>query len=830
MIERLAEYYRKYWLSRPGYTALVFLVLVVLAIAGMPRFHLDASADSLLLDGDPDLEYYREMAQRYRIKDSLVVLYRPEQELGSATVLKQLQVLSRELQGIQGIKSVFSIINAPLLYSPKVDIAKLQTETKTIMSEGTDPQLALTEFQTSPIYRDTLVGPDGRTTGLLLNLDVDNDYLETIGKRDQLRRLQRQQAISSEQRQQLEVLNEQVTAQRENNKHRLWQTISAVREAVKPFQHQAVIYIGGATLVGYEMMEFIRSDIKHFSIMVILLVVLVLIYVFRHWQLVLLPMLSCSICIASMIGILGWLGWSVTVISSNFISMLFILCLVICIHIQVRYRELVADCPNLSREQLVVETFKKMLMPCWYSAVTTIIAFSSLVISRIQPVIDFGWMMSIGTLLSFLVCFSVVLTGLLLLPPLPLNYQRYQRRLNLSPLSRWVQNAPLSIGVIGILLTAFALYGMSQLQVENRFVDFFKEDTEMVRSIVAIDKNLGGTMPFDILIDAPSIDSQEPVLTDSDEDYDDLFDQEDEAEDEGLISYWWSRSGLEEIEKLHDFLESQQEIGKVLSLATGYKLAKDLVATDLNDVTLAVLRRELGDTLSQHLLTPYLNEAQKQTRLSMRIRESTQGLSHQEMLVRIKNYALNEMQLQPEQLHFTGLLQMYNNLLVSLYQSQILTLGAVFIGILIAVLLLLRSLRVALIAILPNMIAALVVLGIMGLFGISLDFMTITIAAITIGIGIDYSIHYIYRFRQELERLKGDYLEAMHCTHKSIGHSISYTAITISVGFLILVFSQFKPSIYFGVLISIAMLTSLVGVLTLLPMLLLQSKPFNSRV
>jgi len=196
------------------------------------------------------------------------------------------------------------------------------------------------------------------------------------------------------------------------------------------------------------------------------------------------------------------------------------------------------------------------------------------------------------------------------------------------------------------------------------------------------------------------------------------------------------------------------------------------------------------------------------------------------LLEQIHDHLTNEMGFAEEEVHLTGLLVMYNNMLQSLFKSQILTLGTVFVAILIMFLFLFRSLKFALVALAPNLLAAGAVLGSMGLIGIPLDIMTITIAAITVGIGVDHAIHYVHRFRKEFP-VDRDYIATMYRCHGSIGKAMYYTSVIIIFGFSILALSNFNPSIYFGLLTAGAMLASLLGSMLLLPRLIILVKPMG---
>ena len=461
----------------------------------------------------------------------------------------------------------------------------------------------------------------------------------------------------------------------------------------------------------------------------------------------------------------------------------------------------------------------------------------SLLMSGIRPVIDFGWMMTIGLVVAFFLSFVLLPAGLMILPkgePRDRGDQSAAMTLRFSRLAELHGGKVLLVALLAGLISVF---GITQLQVENRFIDYFHEDSEIHQGMKVIDQELGGTVTLDIILDADPawMASEEETLEDDPfadpeaEVEDDPFADDpfaDESTEKAPESYWFTLNGLDEIRKLHNYLESLPEVGKVQSLAITYQLAQDINGGRLNNFELNVMRRMLSDDITDFLIRPYLSDEHQQARISLRVKETTPDLRRAELVEKIRTYTIDEVGLKPEQVNFTGMLVLYNNMLQSLFQSQIATIGVVFVSIMLMILLLFRSFKIALIAILPNMLAASVVLGGMGLAGIPLDMMTITIAAITVGVGVDQAIQYFYRFRQEFAQT-GSYVESMHNSHASIGRAMYYTSTTIIVGFSILALSEFIPSIYFGLLTAFAMFAAVLGSLTLLPKLILLLKPLG---
>ncbi|MDB4262727.1 MMPL family transporter, partial [Porticoccaceae bacterium] len=594
---------------------------------------------------------------------------------------------------------------------------------------------------------------------------------------------------------------------------------------------------------------------------ILLFIIATLALIFRQIRWVVLPLATCTFCLITILGFLSWIDWRLTVISSNFVSLLLIITLALTIHLIVRYRELQSQKPDATQHQLVSETVISMAKPCLYSVLTTIVAFMSLVVSNIRPVIDFGWMMTMGISLALVVTFVVIPAGMMLFGKGKNAGENDNSAAITTKFSQFTEHNGTLVLLIATALTALSIYGVSRLEVENRFIDYFRADTEIYQGMEIIDTAMGGTTPLDIIIQAPTFAAIETTAFDdgteasaeygyedsgyedadeySDDGYgeddsygedsgygDELSFEEAPAEDALKDTYWFSSTGLADLAKLQTFIDAQPEVGKVSSLVQIYDVASDLSGHRLNDFEIAFMRKSLGPEIYQQMVAPYLIEDLDEARIQLRAMETGGELRRADLLKKINDYAVNEVGIAQEDIRFTGILVLYNNMLQSLYRSQILTLGAVFVGIMLMFLVLFRSLKISVIAILPNFLAAGIVLGGMGISGIPLDMMTITIAAITVGIGVDHAIHYLTRFSREF-KVDGNYIASMHRAHASIGQALFYTAMTIIIGFSILALSNFIPSVYFGLLTGLAMTAALLGSMTLLPKLILMSKPFG---
>ena len=298
-------------------------------------------------------------------------------------------------------------------------------------------------------------------------------------------------------------------------------------------------------------------------------------------------------------------------------------------------------------------------------------------------------------------------------------------------------------------------------------------------------------------------------------------------EEENDEKYWFTKDKIDKIKRVHNYLDSIEAVGKVLSFSSIIEVATKLNNNkSLGSLEMGVLYTKIPDTIKKEIVDPYISIKDSEARISLRIKDSLDGLRRNELINKINFDLENELGLKKDEFKLGGVLILFNNLLQSLFKSQILTLGFVMVGILLMFLILFRNIKISLIGVVPNFIAAFFILGIIGMAKIPLDMMTITIAAITIGIAVDNSIHYIYRFKEELNNFK-DYNKTIKYCHSTVGIAILNTSITIVFGFSILILSNFIPTIYFGVFTGIAMLLAMISVLTLLPSLLLVFKPFK---
>ncbi|MBL7154348.1 MAG: MMPL family transporter [Phycisphaerae bacterium] len=820
-----------------GYPVIVIVCMLV-AVAFLAHkarnFRLDASAETLVLENDEDLRYSRLVAARYGQGDFLVLTYSPQNDLFSDETLAELAKLRDDLLEMENIVSVRSILDVPLLQSPPLSIKQLTEELPTLTSPTADKDLAKIELSESPLYRDLLLSSDIKTTALLINLARDQVYNDLLGQRNRLRRMKADAAITPAQNAELKRITEQCRQYRDQWRRRRHQDIVEIRAIADSYRRDATLFLGGVGMIADDMITFIRNDLKLFGIGVMLFLIIMLGIIFRSKRWIFLPMLCCLVSAVWMIGLLGWFGWEVTVISSNFISLQLIMTMAIAIHLIVRYRELLRDNPDAPNAQLILDTVLLKLKPCIYAVLTTIVGFGSLALSDILPVSAFGWMMIAGLTVSLIVTFLLFPAALILIPKKPIKTSRRDRFSLTACLAQFTE----AHGTLIVALSVFALIagivGISRLGVENCFIDYFKEKTEIYQGMKLIDQRLGGTTPLDVVIDFEEPNESPPPIeaasagTDSEPDefaeFEEFNDLDKAANDE---KYWFTADKTDRIKEVHKYLEALPETGKVLSLANVLEIAESLKdGKPLDSFELALLYSETPDEFKTMLTMPYVSVEHNQARFWVRVRDSEKTLRRNELIKKIKAELPALLDLPAQNVHLSGMLVLYNNMLQSLFGSQILTLGLTVLVLTAMFLILFRSLPIALIAISANILPIAVVLGVMGWLNIPLDMMTMTIAAIGVGIAVDDTIHYIHRFKEEFQKDR-NYLKTMHRCHRSIGHAMYYTSATIIIGFSILALSNFIPSVLFGLLTGLAMIMALLAALTLLPQMLIMAKPLG---
>ena len=816
----LSSIYKKVIIDSPKISLVFISILLSFFLYFAKNFNLDASSDALLLEGDKDLKYLREINERYGSKDFLVLTYSPVSSFTDEETIINLQFFKSKLEKLSWVESIITIIDVPLLKSTDEPLMERLKNYKTLSYPDIDKKRGFEEILNSPIYKDYVISQDGKTSGIVVYIKEDKKLKEYIKiKNDYFNRMLDKELGDKEKGKYKIFLKEYEQYKNVYNKKN-HQNINEIREVINKYGENAKIHLGGIPMIADDMMSYIKNDIVVFGIGVFLFIVATLWFVFRNIKWVIMPLLGCSVSVALMIGLLGLIGWKVTVISSNFIALMLILNMAMNIHLTVRFLQLRKEFNDLGKNEAILETCKKMFMPILYTVLTTICAFLSLIFSGIKPIIDFGWMMTLGLTVSILVTFSLLPSLLsIFASDSDISIKDTEKSKLTNILANFSKNNTKIIFSSAIIVVVLSVFGISKLQVENSFINYFDSETEIYKGMKKIDDQLGGTTPLDVIIKFPPKNNDE---TEEDE-----FSEWDEDTDENSSTYWFTRNKIDRILQVHDYLDSLPEIGKVLSFGSIIRVAEDLNKKKLQSLEIAVLYSKIPNEIKKEIISPYISVENNEARISVRVRDSLKDLRRNDLINKIESDLNNKLKLKKEEYKIAGVLILFNNLLQSLFKSQILTLGVVMLGISMMFFILFRNFTLSIIGVTPNFIAAFFILGIIGMLGIPLDMMTITIAAITIGIAVDNSIHYIYRFKEEFNKIK-DYKLTVDRCHSTVGIAILNTSITIVFGFSILILSNFIPTIYFGIFTGIAMLLALISVLTLLPKLILVFKPFGN--
>ena len=798
----ISKLYQSVVLKNPK-IIITILIAVALCFGYYSKdFRLDASSETLLIEGDPDLKYLQEINERFGAKEFLVLTLTPKEKITSENTINNILSLKYKIQSLDWVHNTVTILDIPLLDSSDEPLMDRIKNFRTLKDENIDKERGFQEILNSPVFRNFVISEDSKTTGIIVNI----------------KQKEKPQFSAFDNKQEIERYKDSLKKERHQN-------IVEIREIIKSFEDIGKIHLGGIPMIADDMMTFIKSDIMVFGLGVFLFIILTLWYVFRNLVWIIIPISSCFFSVIIMMGFLGIMNWKVTVISSNFIALMLILTMAMNIHMSTRFLQLRTKFPNSSLLEIITQTTEKMVWPIIYTVLTTMCAFMSLIFSEIKPIIDFGLMMSFGLLTSFIVTFSLLPTLLNIFDYQKVEVEEKSFSSFTNALSKYSINNVKLILSISIILIILSIFGISKLKVENSFINYFSKDTEIYKGMKLIDEKLGGTTPLNIIL---KFDNEEIEVVSEEEDQFEDWDEESNEDDQS--KYWFTKDKIDRIKNVHLYLEKLDYVGKVLSFYSIIEIATKLNNDkELGTLEMGVLYSKLPETIKKEIVDPYISVKNNEARINLRIKDSSENLRRNQLINKINSELKSEIGLKDESFKLGGVLILFNNLLQSLFKSQILTLGLVMLGIFLMFLILFRNIKISLIGVIPNFIAAFAILGLIGLLNIPLDMMTITIAAITIGIAVDNSIHYIYRFIEEYKK-NNNYNEVINTCHSTVGIAILNTSITIVFGFSILILSNFIPTIYFGIFTGIAMLLAMILVLTLLPSLIILIKPFGIKM
>ncbi|MDR2790982.1 MAG: MMPL family transporter [Campylobacteraceae bacterium] len=817
----LRKLYEGFVLKFPIFVLSALLLIIAALAYQSTKLEVDASAETLLLEGDADLQFMREVSARYPSGlDMLIVSFAPESDLLSPKSLRSIDEISKDLKKIERVDSVMSILDVPLLENGSSAIKELINDITTLRSSYANLEKAREELLTSPIYSENIVSKDLKTTAIVVMLKPDTIYADLLAKRNQAR-AKAEQNRTKENEEALTAAIGEFKHYRDELRIKEKETIIQIRAVLKEHKDDGALFLGGVNMIAVDMITFVKSDLVYFGAILFALLALILWIIFRQARYVVLPLLICILSIVSTAGILGFFGWEVTVISSNFVALQLILTISIVLHLIVRYRELASKYPKVAQKELVLLTVLSKANPSFFAVFTTIIGFLSLMLSNIKPVINLGWMMASGITMSLIIAFAAFPVILMLIPKKAL-YTKFEKEFALSRLCAAIVDKH-GFFIIGtaVCMIIFTIVGIQKIRVENSFINYFKPSTQIYQGMQNIDQNLGGTTPMDVIVRF----NTEEMAEGGEDDFEAEF-----TEDKNDPKYWFTPKVTNTALKVHDYFENNEFVGKVQSLGTMLKVGERLNGgRELDSFELALIYEKLPEKYRDMILSPYISIENNELRFTMRLIDSDPNLKRNELIQKADEDLKGIVTPDIGTYRLSGAMVLYNNMLQSLFKSQILTLGAVALVFFIIFIPLFSSVKASLTAIFSNLVPMGVVFGFMGFAGIPLDMMTITVAAISIGMGVDNTIHYIYRFKEELRLHGGDYTKAMYASHNSAGYAMYYTTISTALGFGVLVFSNFIPTIYFGMLTVAVMIMVFFGAIILLPRLLLIFKPFKIR-
>lgn len=656
--------------------------------------------------------------------------------------IAKLQEIEKKLLKIKGIKSTLSILNAPLFLSDEKSI-----------NDGANLVKAKEEISKNEFYLGNLVSKDFLVADFLIFANNPDELIKTL----------------------------------------------------KDFANENDLILGGMSVIASDMIAYVKSDLYVYGIGLFVLLSLAIFIFFRSFYFVFICMFICLISLFSTTGILALIGYNITVISSNYVALVLIITISVIVHLLSHFSELLNYNKYNDRITNVRHTLLAKAKPSFFAILTTVVGFLSLVFSGIKPISELGVMMSIGISVSLFLCYLFLPYLLLAKKDFKNVYFAKEPKILLFCAKTAIYHRKI-VYFVCLIIIIFASISIPKLSVENSFVNYFKDSSDIKKGLLLIDEKLGGTLPLDVIV----------KFNDEDEKEEDEFAEFLEDNDK----YYLTPSKVEVLKKVHNFLKEQEYVGSVLSLYSLLDFAKTInQGKDIDGFLLNILQNNLDESTKAQIIYPYYNEKTKEFRIGIRMIDSDKTLKRAKFLSDLKTNLAKLTQDDNINLQISGVMVLYNNMLSSLISSQVDTLNFVILSLFALFLIIFRNIRFSIIGIIANLIPISLLFAIIAFSGLSLDLMSITIAAISIGIGVDDIIHYVHRFKEEIKRKPLN--EAIIASHQSIGSALYYTTCTIVLGFCLMMSSNFTPTIYFGLLTVLVMILLLCGSLFLLPSLII---------
>lgn len=741
---------------------LSILLVVALLSFGIENFKFDASSDTLVLENDTLFEQYEQTNEKFGESEFLVVAVDNKGSEFNYKFLEKISNLQEKLGALPEVTNALSILDAPLLQQPRVPLLKTDNNIKYFLKDDLNLSSSLDELINSPIFSNLIVNDAGNVFAIQLNLDEEYEFGAAVKR---------------------------------------------IRSTINDWD--GVAYLAGPAMIVEDTINYIKSDVVIFGFVTFIIFSFLLFLFLKDFWATSVVMINSSLVLSSSMGLLGIFDWPISIVSSNFLALLLITSIAVSVHIIVKLQSVKNTRTNH------IDAISEIIIPCLYTALTTMVGFGALMFSGIKPVIDFGKMMMIGVAVNFIISFVFIPTCIFFRPFVLARgdrlenflFQFYLKTKSLLPTN------PLTL--ILLALPIF-LYLSTNLKVENKFIDYFQKDTEIYKGMSLIDGELGGTSPIDITLTIPEEGS------DFDE-YDLFF-----SEGSSVPEYWWKKDNMDVLKSIQENLNKLDGVGKVLSIANGIQLAEELNNyNELGDLELIFIKNTLLDSeTASELINSYITSDDREVRIGLRVKDSTDNLSREKLIKNIYKIVDEETANSNYSYQISGLGILYNNLLQSLFSSQIKSLIFVFGAIFFMLLMLFRNILRSFFILLIPAFSVSAILSIMSIMAIPLDIMTITIASISVGMSVDYSIHFAWRYIKEKmkNQKKNATSEAFSLSEKNTfeltGKAIFITGFTIILGFLILILSNFNPTILFGILSALAILISMKMTFIVMPRML----------
>lgn len=799
-------------LRRPAFP--ILLAVAVTAWLGWHVAHLqvDSSTDSLFMEDDPQLRVYYLSRHTYGSDEYVVVAF-PTSDVFSEEGIRRVRELTAELGKIEGVGTILSITSVPLFRSAK-KLPPLMVLMRTrngkpmyLGDDDCDPEKARKEITSHRVYSRLLVSDDQKSTGIIVYLRIppENQELEKriylLG--DEIEAAERagdaaKAAALRAEREEKDAHFQVLEMKRKADRSRI---VRECHEIAERYGKGAIpFYYSGVPVLIEDVASYIYTDIFTFGGAVTAAFVVVLFVLYRRPRWVLLALGTCVLTVAWTLGAMVIAGKKITLVSSNLSSLLFIIAMAHSLHLIRRFAEEQEEHPDRTDRENLLAAVKHLAGPCAFTMAAMIGGFSSLVISDIDPVRSLGIFMSLGVVLGYAATFVFLPAVLSALPPKKALPDRiWDGTWMLTAFARVTEKLPRLTTAFAVIVIALSVWGTLLVKVETRLIDYFNPKTEVHQGLTFIDQNLGGTTTLEVLLES------------------------------GTEGYFTQAENLEKVRRVRAWLADRPEVGKVVDVTSFVDELESLLGATKDRPYPAPPAEAIGqlkNAIGAATLRGYLREDASGVRIFVRMRETSERMDRQGVIEGLREFLREDpayADLSPE---VTGVFVLYANMIQSLIYEQVWIVLLGF-GLICGVMFVLyRSIRVGFISVIPNIMHILFILGSMGFCGIRLDIITIMVASVSMGISVDCAIHYLCRFRVELPR-RGDYVEAMRRSHMTSGKAIFHTSLAVILGFCTLIFSNFLPTVYFGILTALAMASALFSCLSLVPIALLRMQPLS---